>query len=201
MSIKQWLFVPVSGSNRISLYFRKGIERIHMPRIVGLNLAGLAFMAAIVVPGIYDQKTLSDIRINTNSTTIEVIPTESTYQWPLNQFGLSQRFSLVHPGIDLTSQEGTPIEPVTDGIVLWTNSIKWGYGNHILVEHKNGAKSLYAHLSKIDVEAGDKVSRTTVLGNVGTTGWSTGDHLHLEMYQENAPINPQDVLPKLKESY
>ena len=56
-------------------------------------------------------------------------------------------------------------------------------------------KTLYAHLSEINVTAGQQISRGQMIGKVGSTGWATGDHLHLEIHQNNSPLNPLEVLP------
>lgn len=188
---------PYRGSNRVSRWFRKYIETTPVRQIIGLNLAGLSFVTAVIAPQIGDIASSIEVEKATKETIVEIVPTDIRYQWPMNRFGLSQRFSLSHPGIDLTDPVGIPIFPVSDGWVAWTNALRWGYGNHLLVEHENGVKSLYAHVSKIDVQPGQTVTKTTKLGEVGATGWATGSHLHLEVYQDGIPINPLEILPDI----
>ena len=120
---------------------------------------------------------------------------ESGIQLPVQFTYISQRFSLFHPGIDLPSKLGSPVQAIESGIVEETHYSLFGYGNEIIIDHGNGRKSLYAHLSKIEVKTGDQVKPTTEIGKIGSTGQSTGPHLHLEIYQDNKAINPLTVLP------
>lgn len=198
--MKQLIFKlihPYRGSNRVSRWFRKNIETTPIRQIIGLNLAGLSFVAAVIAPQIGDIASYLEVEKVTKETIVEIVPTDTRYQWPMNRFGLSQQFSLSHPGVDLTDPVGVPIFAVSDGWVAWINPLPWGYGNHLLIEHENGVKSLYAHLSKIDVRPGQTVGKTTKLGEVGATGLTTGNHLHLEFYQDGIPINPLEVLPTI----
>ena len=181
----------------VSLWLRKIIEKLPFKQLLGVNLAGLAFVAAVVVPQATDIANNWEILSETETTVVAVTPTASRFRWPLTSFGLSQRFHLGHPGVDLTSPNGTPVFPVADGWVAWVTSSLWGYGKHLLVQHDKGIQSLYAHLSAINVKQGDTVTKDTQLGAVGSTGWSTGNHLHLEIYQDGNPVNPLDALPTI----
>src|SRR4030066_184901 len=73
---------------------------------------------------------------------------------------------------------------------------KYAYGNAVLIDHGNSITSLYAHLSKIEVTVNEEVDMNTEIGEVGATGRSTGDHLHLEIRDHGVPFNPSFVLPK-----
>lgn len=195
--LQHLLFTPYRGSNRVSRFLRKKIEAVRVPQIVGINLAGLAFFSAIIAPQVGDVTSALEVENSTIETVVEVIPTDAKFQWPMPRFGLTTRFSRAHPGVDLLDPVGTPIYPIADGWVAWTNSLPWGYGKHLLVEHAGGFKSLYAHLSKFDTLPGQSVSKQTKLGEVGATGWATGSHVHLEIYQDGVPINPLEVLPAI----
>jgi len=186
------------GSNRTSYFIRRLIEALPFKQILGINLAGIAFAAAIVGPQTSELTTSLRVLAQTQQTIIEMPPTQTNFQWPMNRFGFSQGFSLFHPGVDLTAPQGTALFPVSDGKVAWTTASPWGYGKHLLVEHDNGIKSLYAHLSYVKVSDGALVSKNTQLGEIGSTGWATGNHLHLEIYQDGTPVNPLEVLPELK---
>lgn len=98
-----------------------------------------------------------------------------------------------HSGIDLASPTGTPVKVAAPGYVAWT---KQGtlYGNYIMVIHTNGLATLYAHLSRIDVFSDQFVSRGDVIGAVGSTGLSTGPHLHFEVRKNGIPSDPLDYL-------
>lgn len=121
--------------------------------------------------------------------TVSVI-TEKSIRVPLESFTLSQTFGIFHPGVDLAASVGTPVYPVMDGTVAEVIRERTGYGNHILINHGSGLSSLYAHLSTIAVKEGDTVTRMTKIGGVGSTGRSTGPHLHLQVHQNDEWINP-----------
>ena len=122
--------------------------------------------------------------------------TEVTFRYPLTSFEISQGFSWRHWGLDLTAPEGTPIYPVAKGKVMEVGQSAWGYGNYLLIDHQNGQRSLYAHLSKQESKIGDLVDKETTIGLIGHTGWATGNHLHLEIYENGLPLNPLEVLPE-----
>jgi len=98
-----------------------------------------------------------------------------------------------HSGIDLPSPTGTTVKSSAPGYVAWT---KQGtlYGNYVMVIHANGFATLYAHLSKIYVSADQFIGRGEPLGAVGSTGLSTGPHLHFEVRKDGIPTNPLDYL-------
>ena len=85
-----------------------------------------------------------------------------------------------HQGVDLAAPIGTPVLAARGGIVETTGTDRV-YGNYIVLKHDNNTQSLYAHLSAIDVKMGMRVEKGNTIGKVGTTGWSTGPHLHFEM--------------------
>jgi murein DD-endopeptidase MepM/ murein hydrolase activator NlpD len=84
-----------------------------------------------------------------------------------------------HNGVDYAAPTGTPVRTVGDGVVEFAG-VQRGYGNVIEVKHRDGKSTLFAHLSRIGVTKGQKVEQGDVIGNVGTTGYSTGPHLHFE---------------------
>ncbi len=183
----------------ISFWLRKTIEKLPFKQFLGVNLAGLAFVAGVVVPQATDLAGELEVMNETETTVIvAVTPSKARFRWPLTTFGLSQKFRLGHPGVDLTAPRGTPIYPVAEGWVAWVTNSLWGYGKHLLVQHDQGIQSLYAHLSNINVAQGDTVTKDTKLGEVGSTGWSTGNHLHMEIYQDGIPVNPLEILPEIK---
>jgi murein DD-endopeptidase MepM/ murein hydrolase activator NlpD len=84
-----------------------------------------------------------------------------------------------HLGVDYAAPTGTPVRTVGDGVVEFAGR-RGGYGNVVQIRHTNNRSTLYAHLSRIDVRNGQRVEQGTRVGAVGTTGWSTGPHLHFE---------------------
>ena len=115
------------------------------------------------------------------------------FQRPLNGY-LSQQFWYVHPAIDIPNPYGASIKPVASGKVVFAG---WdgGYGYTIVIKHKAGFSSRYAHLAQINVGVGQKIDKKTTVGTVGATGYATGSHLHLELYNEGKLVNPEIYLP------
>lgn len=99
----------------------------------------------------------------------------------------------LHQGIDLKAPMGTPVYATSDGIVVKAEFHK-GYGNHIVIQHDEQYKTLYAQLSKIDVEVGEEIAKGTVIGAVGSSGMSTAPHLHYEVIKGGECQDPEDYL-------
>jgi murein DD-endopeptidase MepM/ murein hydrolase activator NlpD len=99
-----------------------------------------------------------------------------------------------HKGVDITAPTGTAVRTTADGVVVQAEMVAGGYGRLVIVDHGGGLQTYYAHLSKILVRAGQEVSRTEVIGLVGTSGRTTAPHLHYEVRVGGAPINPHKYL-------
>jgi len=99
-----------------------------------------------------------------------------------------------HYGIDIDGETGDPIYATDNGVVVYSGWNEWGYGNVVVINHVNGWQTLYAHLSGINVTCGQSVWQTNVIGSMGSTGKSSGSHLHFEMMYEGAKVNPHDYL-------
>ena len=100
-----------------------------------------------------------------------------------------------HDGIDIGSLSGTPVRCPAAGTVVAASS-HGGYGRNVVLDHGNGVESRYAHLKKIDVKLGQRVERGQVIGLVGSTGRSTGPHLHYEVLVEGKPVDPRSFLAR-----
>ena len=98
-----------------------------------------------------------------------------------------------HSGIDFRGSIGTPVHTAADGVVV-TAQYSGGYGNNIVIDHGYGHETLYAHLSTMKVEVGDRVKRGEFIGTLGNTGRSTGPHLHYEIHHDGQPLNPRTYL-------
>ena len=183
----------------LGIYLRTTLKRLNFRQVLGVNLAGLAFFAGIVVPQTQEAMSTLEVVMETQKTVIVVEQSAGLFRWPLKEFGISQRFSVYHPGMDLTDPIGTSIFPIADGVVTWTKYLPYGYGSHVLITHNDGMQSLYAHMKKVLVREGQGVTKNTPLGFVGVTGWSSGSHLHFEIYQDGTPTNPMEVLPEIKQ--
>ncbi len=98
-----------------------------------------------------------------------------------------------HTGVDLAASKGTPIYAMRDGTVT-TASKTNVWGNYVVINHGDGYSSLYAHMTRYTVSYGQEVKKGQVIGYVGSTGWSTGAHLHLTIYYNGATVNPAKFL-------
>ena len=96
----------------------------------------------------------------------------------------------LHPGLDFTAPVGTPIYAAADGVVKDAGFNTGGYGNRVVVNHGFGYETLYAHMVRIKARVGTKVKRGEVIGYVGSTGKSTGPHLHYEVHKNGIQLDP-----------
>lgn len=96
----------------------------------------------------------------------------------------------LHPGLDFTAPIGTPIYAAADGVVKDAGFNTGGYGNRVLINHGFGYETLYAHMVRIKARVGTKVKRGEVIGYVGSTGKSTGPHLHYEVHKNGVQLDP-----------
>jgi len=96
----------------------------------------------------------------------------------------------LHTGMDFSAKSGTPIYATGDGKVSKVKRSRRGYGNHVMIDHGYGYKTLYAHMKKYAVKKGQKVKRGEVIGYVGNTGTSVAPHLHYEVHKDGRKINP-----------
>jgi LysM repeat protein len=116
------------------------------------------------------------------------------FVWPTAGY-VTQGFMRYHPALDIARAVGTPVKAADNGYIVaagWSND---GYGNRIVINHGNGYQTLYGHLSKIFVKIGDSVGRGAEIGQMGSTGRSTGPHLHFEISKNGVRINPISFLP------
>lgn len=123
-----------------------------------------------------------------------VVSATGGFVWPTSG-QISQGYRWYHKAIDIANSVGTPILAADSGTVTiagWPDSS--GYGNRVLVDHGNGYVTLYAHMSRVDVVAGQTVSRGSQVGLMGSTGRSTGSHLHFEIRAAGALQNPLNFL-------
>lgn len=110
--------------------------------------------------------------------------------WRKNPFGGGYEF---HSGIDITAPHGSKVRATADGVVVLAG---WygDYGKTVIIRHPSGYLTLYAHLSQIDVKEGQRLKAGDVVGRVGSTGRSTGPHLHYEVIKDNKPIDSSKFL-------
>lgn len=190
------IFRTIDGRQAISLWASRIFEKSAVKRLVGVNLVAAVIVTGVLTPEADNLLSQHAVTVNVSETPITADPiTETTIETPFADFKLSQKFSFWHPGIDMTAPSGTPVSAIDWGFVASIEHSTWGYGKNIVVSHAHRLSSLYAHLSEINVAVGQKIGRGEIIGKVGSTGWSSGNHLHLEIHQEGKPINPLELLP------
>ena len=113
------------------------------------------------------------------------------YGWRIHPIWGDRRF---HYGVDLAASQGTPIYAIAAGTVT-TATYGDANGYYVSISHGNGYGSVYCHMTNYIVSVGDSVSQGQVIGYVGSTGWSTGPHLHFELHQNGTALNPAEYLP------
>lgn len=183
----------VRAGSKVSRFFRHIFEHKRIKKILGTNIALIIALSSFV-----PARAASDIEPEQTIISEETTPliTQSGIQYPVENVQISQGYKFYHPGIDLDGITGDVIQPVMAGVVENVLYSRFAYGNAVIINHGNKITSLYAHLSKIEVEEGQQVTLKTKLGEMGATGRAWGDHLHLEIRDHNYPINPFSVLPR-----
>ena len=138
---------------------------------------------------ILQQSVLKDMLPNSNP--INAAYNSSSYGWRIDPFNGNKAF---HEGLDFTANTGTPIRAAADGIVL-SADLGGAYGKLVKIEHGAGLETRYAHASKLLVKAGDRVVKGQIIAEVGSTGRSTGPHLHYEIRLNGESLDPRRYLP------
>jgi len=116
-----------------------------------------------------------------------------SFIWPTTGY-ISQYPVWYHMALDIANPGSPPVIAADSGTVSYAGCLGWGYGCHIIVDHNNGFQTLYAHLSSIGVSVGQGVGKGGTIGTMGSTGMSTGIHLHFEIRQNGALLDPQPYL-------
>jgi len=118
----------------------------------------------------------------------------SGFTWPISGVVTSEygpRWGSFHPGIDIAGPDGAPIGAAKKGVVIYAAFNDGGYGNYVIIDHGDGFVTAYAHQSRLAVSRGQSVSQGQVIGYEGSTGFSTGPHLHFEVRADGAAKDPR----------
>jgi LysM repeat protein len=120
-------------------------------------------------------------------------PSSNNFLWPTKSTRITQYYHWLHSAIDIGAKLGEPIFASRAGRIEragWST----GYGYNIIIDHGGGVKTLYAHMSKFYVKRGDQVQQGEPIGEIGSTGWSTGPHVHFEIIINGTKVNPLSYL-------
>lgn len=157
----------------------------------------LAIGQTIIVPdGIKPSQVLWQPLARVKQATPDAgsVTASGVFVWPVGGT-ISQRFSWYHKAIDIANKAAPNILAADSGKVIiagWPDG--YGYGNRVVIDHGNGYRTLYAHLSRVSVVVGQTVKRGNVIGKMGSSGRSTGIHLHFEVIKNGVYLNPLGVL-------
>jgi len=157
----------------------------------------LAVGQVIVVPdGVKPSEVLwqPTARVKQITPNAGTVVASGSFVWPTGGT-ITQRYAWYHPGLDIANHGAPAILAADAGTVVvsgWPDG--FGYGNRVVIDHGNGTRTLYAHMQKIYVVVGQTVNRGDAIGQMGSTGRSTGTHLHFEVIQNGQHVNPLNVL-------
>ena len=180
--------------NKASRFFRHIFEHKRIKKLLGANLAAIVIATSFFpTNSVATSGELEEAIVGQNEISLV---TERVIRYPVKNVFINQGYRLFHPGIDFDGVMGDEVFPIKNGVVEDIDYSRFAYGNAIIVKHDDGMTSLYAHLSEVFINKGDSVDTNTVIGSVGSTGRSTGSHLHLEVRNNGYPVSPYSVLPR-----
>jgi len=176
----------------LSRFSRKIFEFGRIKQILGVLVIIFVISLSILPPTIASaQVNIETGQIQTEPETAIVKEPNISVRLPLDEFTITQGYHFMHPGIDLATIKGAPVYAVMAGTVTTVKYDSFAFGNHLIIDHGNGDKTLYAHLARIEVAEGEKVTNESIVGLVGSTGWSTGPHLHFQIWLKDKLVNPK----------
>ncbi len=162
-------------------------------RVRRISTRSLLIAALIVV--LATATVFAAYRISLSNEVIDLPENDERGIFISRPFGISDvpgsEFKKEHAGIDFPAETGTPVLAAADGTVTGAGFTS-GYGNYVIIEHEDGYSTLYAHMEEILTEEGETVQKGDEIGTVGSTGNSTGPHLHFELRLNDEPIDPSD---------
>jgi len=156
----------------------------------------LAIGQTVVVPdGVVPEVTLWSpvARVKQITPDAGTVVASGSFVWPVSGT-ITQRYAWYHQGVDIANNAAPSVLAADAGTILVPPFMAGGYGNYVIVDHGNGTRTLYGHMSQIYVRSGQTVSRGSAIGKMGSTGRSTGIHLHFEVIVNGTHVNPLNVL-------
>lgn len=185
----------IRKGSRLSRVFRPLFGYKRLKAVLGANLALLVILASVLSPSASALASIADTEVVAIPADTVALTTNVRFRAPVDEVKTTQGFHFFHQAVDLDGVTGDPIYPIAKGVVESTVYSRFALGKHIVVSHGDGLKSTYAHLSKIEAGVGETVDTNQVIGRLGATGRSFGDHLHLEVTDNGRHINPASILP------
>jgi len=178
----------------VSRFVRCVFDNKNIRKVFAANFAVVTIATSVFIPQTtsVQAESTSDMVIETQTN----LTTQKGMNYPVSSIKINQNYGFFHPGIDFGGTTSDSIFAVTSGVVAYAGRDYSGYGNLVVLQHRNGLDSYYAHLSKIEVVTGQTVEMGTEIGKMGATGRATGVHLHLEIHQNGVSLNPLTILSK-----
>ena len=183
---------PQPDTREINMYLEEGLKR--QIQRVHWEMEELQMLAEIQERNAYKVERFFDSQRSLLASTPTIWPVRG---WITSSFG--QRMSpftgrlQMHEGLDIAARPGTPVKASAEGVVIYSGW-KSDFGKLVTIDHGYGYRTRYGHMSKIYVKNGQRVKRGDTLGAVGSTGRSTGPHLHYEVKVRGLPVNPKTYL-------
>lgn len=154
----------------------------------------LAIGQVLIVPnGVKPQEVITSPRIKQITPDAGFVVASGSFVWPTNGT-ITQNFTWYHQGLDIANKLGPNVLAADSGVVTYSACLTYGYGCHVRIDHQNGYTSLYGHFSQLYVNTGQNVARGSAIGKMGSTGRSTGTHLHFEVAKNGVRLSPLTVL-------
>lgn len=191
--IDKWFWPKTRKSHPLSKLLRPIFGGKRPKKSFGIFLIVVVFLSGLLLPSASAFETYKSEELVALAAEVE-INTQKATSSPLKDVFISQGYWLFPPAVDIVAPRNAPVYPIMTGVIEKVESGHFGYGNNIIVDHGNKIKSRYAHLSKIVVEKGRKVTQEAIIGKVGSTGWASGNHLHLEIKENGKYLNPKAFL-------
>ncbi len=190
------------GENLSYLAQRYNVSSQEIANYNNVRADSLAINQDLIIPGASRLRAPAPTPTRSPTPTVSPSPTPTPTPapsvsgkmvWPTEGHRITQYFSWRHNGLDVANKTGTPIYAAEAGVIEY---VGWstGYGNNILIDHGGGKKTRYAHMSRMFVSAGQSVGRGAHIAAMGSTGWSTGPHLHFEVIVNGVRQNPLNYL-------
>ncbi len=148
----------------------------------------------LIVPGGSKPQVVRQVAVFTGTVPPGASTGTGRFVWP-TAGSITQGFKPLHQAIDIAAPLGTQVKASDSGYIVEAGWSSVGYGNYIVIDHGNGYQTLYGHLSRILVQGGESVGQGAVIGLMGTSGISTGSHLHFEIREYGVKRNPFGFLP------
>lgn len=187
--------IKVRTGSRISRAFRFIVNGRKFQKLLGGSLAVLIVLTNMFPPTDAVSAANGEAEIVALKPAEQPIQTNVVRRLPVDgKLSITQGYRAFHAGVDIDGVTGDPIYPYQNGKVEFAGR-DFFLGKVVKVRHEEGYESVYAHLDSLGVSAGQEVNTKTKIGEMGNTGHSFGDHLHMEVYKNGNHVNPTSVLP------